>query len=384
MSQPTLIMMKKELLDAIRDKRSVMAALYYAIGTPILVAGLFFMIIGKVTSPEDLHINIKGSEYAPELVRALKNRGVYPAEDIKPDSGIKAKAITLIIDEEYASNVAKGESARIVLRADHSDTELGKSIGRVKNLIRAYSGEVATLRLLLRGVDPQVLNPIKLIEQDEATATSRGGMILGMALFTMIYSVFISGMNLSIDTSAGERERNSLGLLLSQPVTPMNILLSKLFSVTAFAMAGLVLTLIMSRFAYSYVPWQELGFTVEVDLKMALSMIVVGFPIAVMAASMQLFVSFLAKSFKEAQSYLTIVLFVPMALAMSASYEIAPDTLKWLPVSGQQQALMEFVKGNALPVSELLVSTGITVLIAAVLCIALNQALKSEKVVFGL
>jgi sodium transport system permease protein len=201
---------------------------------------------------------------------------------------------------------------------------------------------------------------------------------------TMIYAVFISGMNLAIDTSAGERERNSLALLLSHPVSTRNIVLAKVFSVTVFAMIGLLLTLIMSKISYAFVPWQELGFTVTISTEFILLMLLIGLPIALMAASLQLFVSFMAKSFKEAQSYLTLVLIVPMMLSMAASYNIAPDTLQWLPVSGQQQALIAFIKGREIPMLQLLLSSVTTLIIAIGLTLGMEKSLKSEKIVFGL
>ena len=113
-------------------------------------------------------------------------------------------------------------------------------------------------------------------------------------------------------------------------------------------------------------------------------MLAIGLPIALMAAALQLFVSFMAKSFKEAQSYLTIVLIVPMMLSMAASYNIAPDTLQWLPISGQMQALIAFIKGKEIPMLQLALSSAITFIIALALAFGMERSLKSEKIVFGL
>lgn len=373
-----LTLVRKELLDAARDKRSVMAGLYYAIGTPLIMCGLFVVLIGQLSSPDDLQIRIDNAEQAPDLVRYLGQKG------INQDSGEQADALILQISEQYRTQMAKGERAEVILIADNSDEKLQKSIRRLERALQGYSSEMGSLRLLARGIDPRIMQPIKVQLQDQATPDSKGGMILGIAIFTMIYSVFISGMNLAIDTSAGERERNSLALLLSHPVTPRQLVISKLLAVTVFAMLGLLLILLISKFAYPMVPWQELGFSISISAEFIALMLLIGLPVALLAASMQLFVSFLAKTFKEAQSYLTIVLFVPLALAMTASYDIAPDTLQWLPVSGQQQALMAFIKGKELPLLQLLVSSLLTLAIAAALVLGLERSLKSEKVVFGL
>lgn len=375
-----MAMVRKELIDAARDKRSVMAGLYYAIGTPLIMCGLFMVLIGQLTSPDDLKITITNPDKAPDLVRFLSNKGISSGE--AKDSELKA--IELIISTDYAAQMNQGKGAEITIVADNSDEKLQKSIRKLEKQLQSYSAEMGSLRLIARGIDPRVMQPLKVSVHDQATTDSKGGMILGFAIFTMIYSVFISGMNLAIDTSAGERERNSLALLLSHPLTTRQLVLSKIIAVSLFALLGLVLILLVSRVAYTFVPWQELGFSVNITTEFMALMLVVGIPVALMAACLQLFVSFMAKTFKEAQSYLTMVLFVPLALSMAASYNIAPDMLQWLPVSGQQQAVMDFIKGKDLPMLQLLVSTLGTLAIAVLLAFGMERSLKSEKVIFGL
>ncbi len=375
-----IAMVRKELIDAARDKRSVMAGLYYAIGTPLIMCGLFMVLIGQLTSPDDLKISITNPDKAPDLVRFLSNKGITQGEAGAKD----LKAIELIISPDYAKQMNQGKGAEITIVADNSEEKLQNSIRRLEKQLQAYSAEMGSLRLIARGIDPRVVQPLKVNVHDQATTDSKGGMILGIAIFTMIYSVFISGMNLAIDTSAGERERNSLALLLSHPLTTRQLVLSKIIAVGLFALLGLVLILLVSKVAYTFVPWQELGFSVSITNEFMALMLLVGIPVALMAACLQLFVSFMARTFKEAQSYLTMVLFVPLALSMAASYNIAPDILQWLPVSGQQQALMDFIKGKDMSMLQLLVSTLGTLAIALVLAFGMEKSLKSEKVVFGL
>lgn len=378
-----IAMVRKELIDAARDKRSVMAGLYYAIGTPLLMCAMFMVLIGQLTSPEDLNITINKADNAPDLVRYLGRKGINQADlTTEPDADVKA--IILTISDDYAANMAKAKPAEVIVEADNSDEKLQKSIRRLQLELQAYSSEMGSIRLIARGINPQVMQPLKVNVKDQATPDSKGGMILGIAIFTMIYSVFISGMNLAIDTSAGERERNSLALMLSHPISTRQLVLGKVIAVTTFALLGLVLILLISKVAYTFVPWQELGFSINISTDFMGLMFVIGIPVALMASTLQLFVSFMAKSFKEAQSYLTMVLFVPLALSMAASYNIAPDALQWLPVSGQQQALMDFIKGKDIPMLQLAVSSIATLVISIGLMLGMEKMLKSEKVVFGL
>lgn len=378
MMSSIITMVRKELTDAARDKRSVMAGLYYAIGAPLMMCGMFMILIGQITSPEALNITITHGERAPDLVKYLASNEISQGDEAD------RKEIELIISPDYAANMAKSQAAEIVLIADNSNEKLQSSIRRLEDALQQYSAEMGSLRLIARGIDPKVMQPIKVKVEDQATSDSKGGMILGVAIFMMVYAVFISGMNLAIDTSAGERERNSLALLLSHPVSTRDIVLAKVAAVTIFAMLGLILTLVISKLAYGFVPWQELGFSVNINIDFILLMLAIGLPIALMAAALQLFVSFMAKSFKEAQSYLTIVLIVPMMLSMAASYNIAPDTLQWLPISGQMQALIAFIKGKEIPMLQLALSSAITFIIALALAFGMERSLKSEKIVFGL
>ena len=373
------ILVKKELIDAIRDKRSVMAGLWYALGSPAVFAILFTVIIGQMSSPEALKINIENGQFAPDLIRYLDNSGISHSDDEK-----QRKDITLIISKSYIDDMNKGQPAEVIIIADQSEQRLQKSIRRLERRLQIYSSEMGSLRLIARGINPAVVQPLSVQVRDQATPDTKGTFILRVAIFMMLYSVFISSMNLAIDTSAGERERNSLALLLSHPLTTSQIVTSKVAAVSIFALGGLLLTLIVSKFVYPMVHWEELGFSINFSVEFMAVMFLVTIPVAMLAATLQLFVSFMSKTFKEAQSYLSLVLILPAMISGAAAYNIAPDVMQWLPLSGQQQAVTEFIRGKGLPVQQLLACTASTLAIAAALWFGMKQSLKSEKIVFGL
>ena len=379
MSNHITTLVRKELIDAIRDKRSVMAGLYYALFTPILFAVVFTAIINKVTNPEDIEITITNSTAASELTNYLSNRGITHGTD--PTS---LKKIELVINSDFAEQLNSAKPAEVTLIADRSDDNLRSAISRTQGALRGYSSEIASLRLIARGVSPTVIQPLKVHVQDQATSDSKGGQLLGMVILTIVLSVFISGMNLAIDTSAGERERNSLALLLSHPVSVRQLVLSKTLAVSTFGVLGLILVMLVSKIVYPFVPWQELGFSINISLQFMLATLLVGSTVAIFAASMQLFVSFMAKSFKEAQTYLTFVIFVPMAMSYAVTLDFAVDELRWAPVSGQLQALIDLAKGKEIPLLQLAVSCLSTLVLSFALIFGMERLLKSEKIVFGL
>lgn len=379
MNNPFLSLFRKEIVDAARDKRSVMAGLYYALFTPALLAIVFTAVITKTTSPQDFSITIESESEASHLITYLSDRGITHSDD-----ETKVKAIKLIIGPSFAEQLNRSEPADITLIADYSEDNLRSSIRRTEGVLRGYSSETATLRLIARGIDPSVIRPIDLNIQDLATSDSKGGQLLGMMILVIVLSVFVSGMNLAIDTSAGERERNSLALLLSHPISVRQMVLSKAAAVSTFGMLGLLLVMIMSKIVYPLVPWEELGFSVDISITFMLATLFVGISVAIFAASMQLFVSFMAKSFKEAQTYLTFVMFVPMAMSYATTLDFAVEELRWAPVSGQLQALIDLMKGKEIPLLQLAVSSLTTLIASAALMLGMERLLKSEKIIFGM
>lgn len=372
-------LLRKELLDAVRDKRSVMAGLYYAFFTPVLLAVVLTAVINKATNPEDIEITITNGIEASNLVNYLSDRGISQGDD--PD---KLKNIELVISTDFSKQLNRAEPAEVTLIADQSEDSLRTAIARIKRALGSYSSEMVSLRLISRGINPNIINPVKVHIQDQATAVSKGGQIMGVMTMLMILSVFVAGMNLAIDTSAGERERNSLALLLSHPVSVLQLVMSKTVAVSIFGMLGLILTIIVSKFVYPFVPWQELGFSVDISGRFVLGALLAGFSVAIFAASMQLFVSFMAKSFKEAQTYISFVMFVPIAMSYAATLDFAVEELRWAPVSGQLQALIDLAKGKEIPLLQLAVSCLSTLIISLALIFGMERLLKSEKIVFGL
>ena len=372
-------LLRKELLDAVRDKRSVMAGLYYAFFTPVLLAVVLTAVINKATNPEDIEITITNGIEASNLVNYLSDRGISQGDD--PD---KLKNIELVISTDFSKQLNRAEPAEVTLIADQSEDSLRTAIARIKRALGSYSSEMVSLRLISRGINPNIINPVKVHIQDQATAVSKGGQIMGVMTMLMILSVFVAGMNLAIDTSAGERERNSLALLLSHPISVLQLVMSKTVAVSIFGMLGLILTIIVSKFVYPFVPWQELGFSVDISGSFVLGALLAGFSVAIFAASMQLFVSFMAKSFKEAQTYISFVMFVPIAMSYAATLDFAVEELRWAPVSGQLQALIDLAKGKEIPLLQLAVSCLSTLIISLALIFGMERLLKSEKIVFGL
>lgn len=380
MSRTLLTIWLKELKDAIRDRRSLMAAMSYAFFGPMLMAVAFFAVVKEATSESDLKVQLEGQEYAPELVEFLQHKGILAATEEDLDTGIK-----LIIPADYQERLAAAKAVSIIVRADYSERKNSSNRQRVERALTEYNQVVASARLMMRGISPEVMYAVVAERQDTATKESRAALIMGTVMVFVLMSVFFAGMNVAIDTSAGERERNSLEFLLAQPVRLIDLVTGKALAASTFAMLGGALTLIMIPAVFLFVPLEKLGIDISFGFGKQVMLALVLIPLAILASALQLFVSFMAKSFKEAQTYITFVMFAPMTIVFVLEFtRFSHAALDYLPVTSQHQVLLGSINGE--PVSVLAMAIGAlgTLAVAALILLAVQWKLRSEKAVFGL
>lgn len=382
MRSPVNIVMRKELKDALRDKRSVMAAMSYAFFGPLLMAVAFYVLISQLTDTSNVKIDIEGAEYAPAFVAHLERQGIVTRDEDWPAG---QQPITLAIAPEWEDNIATGQPAKVTLTADFSSQKQRTDIRRVESAVENYTRQLSYIRLQMRGIDPRITQGVDLVKHDTATKGSKAAILLGSVLIFILLSVFFSGMNVAIDISAGERERNSLELLLSQPLTTEQLVWGKALAASAFAMFGGILSAVLIPFIFKFLPLHKIGISIVLAWPMILLIMLLLVPLALLATALQLFVSFRAKSFKEAQTYISLLLMAPMLVVFGVEFaRVKNQILYYLPLTGQHQALLDIIKGESLQWGAMAVSAVATVLVSMLLLRLISRMLSSEKVVFGL
>jgi sodium transport system permease protein len=377
----------KEYKEAFRDKRALMAALGFALFAPIMiVVGTKIMIEKSVDQPP-VYIKFSGAEYAPKLITHLSDDNILAFADIpQSDKAIwDERNITIDIPEDYAKNMAEGKPIKVHLKADFSDKAVAIPVSRINSAVREFSLSIGYKRLQLRGVDVRLLNPVKLVEQDTAKPDATFmliSMILGMYL---MLAAFMSGLSVAIDSSAGERERNVLEMLLCQPVSTLKIVLAKLIGASTISIIGVVLLLVLTSISIGFVDLTKIGATFSLGLSSTLVLILLLLPICFFASALQLFFAFQAKSFKEAQSMVTMIIgipaFIPFLLMMM---DDRPQWLNWVPIAGQSLIMEGIFKGADVNWLAVFTTSGVTIAITAALVLILAKKLKSEKVVMAL
>jgi len=305
----------KEIKDGTRDKRAVMSAFIFPLMAPLIVYGIVMMIVNLRTQAVETVIPVMGIENAPALISWLEERDVkVEAFEGDPEEAVrtKAKELVLVIPENYSERFADIRTAVVEIVNDGSRTDTQATYRRLDYMIRRYSMEIASLRLISRGVSPEVMRVVDTEDIDVASKQQLAVAALNFLPFYVILAAFVSGMGIAVDSTAGERERKTLEPLLINPIQRYDIVFGKWFAASMFSSTGMVTTLVLCITALLFAPLDEMGLNFHITLNQILLVVFATLPIAFLATSMQMLLGIFAKSFKDAQSYIGILTMLPM------------------------------------------------------------------------
>lgn len=377
----------KELKEAFRDKRALMVALSMGFLMPVVIVAMSKFMIKQAVETPAMYVKFTGAQYAPKMVKQLKDANILAFTDV-PESDKKLwdeRSVEVVIPETFSADMQSGKQINVILRADYSEKSLAAPLRRIEREIRNYSRSIGYKRLLVRGIDVKLLNPIQLMEQDTSQPSSNAMIISLMLGLYLLMGAFVSGQSIAVDASAGERERNVLEMLLCQPVKTQNIVLAKLISSALIATLSISIMLSLTTIAVGFVDLSKIGASFSLDLPTIGALMVSLVPLCFLAAALQLFVGFQAKTFKEAQSTVAMLVMVPTMIPLALMFmESKPDWIEWVPVSGQSLIMEELFKGLPIEWAALGATTLLTMVVIAVLVFAMAKRLQSEKVIQSL
>ena len=362
---------KKEVSENLRDRRSLFnSVLLGPILFPILFIGLAYFASSKQQEDAEkiLEVPVVGTQHAPNLVGFLEQQGVIiKAAPEDPEASVKSQEVQIIIriPEKFAEQWKAGKPAVIELIADPSRRESSIPMQRVRGLLNAYGAQIGQLRLQLRGVSPSIRSPIMVKDVDLSTPQSRGMLVMIMLPYVLMITAFTGGMHLAIDTTAGEKERKSLEPLLINPVPRWQIMLGKMSATATYAFASLFLTLVAFRFAFPFLPTGSLGVDLNLSGQAMVNILLAVAPVVILAAAMLTTLAALAKSLREAQSYMGLVFMIPMIPSLIFMVNpMKPETwMMMIPMFSQNLLIGEFVRGESVSPLWLGMSMGSTLLI---------------------
>ena len=357
----SLIVFMKEVRENLRDRRTVLNTLLTG---PLLAPVIFVLIINGVIAREldkaekPLPVPVVGASQAPNLIAFLKQHNVVikdaPADAERAVREMDADLV-LRIPDTYAESWGKGESAQVELIYDASQRDAQGSVARLRAVLDGYAQGNGAMRLLARGISPAVVRPLVVAERDQSTAQTRSGTLFAMLPYFFILGAFVGGMALAIDTTAGERERQSLEPLLVNPVPRGQILAGKLAATSAFALTSVLLGIIAFSVVGRFLPTEKLGMALSIGPHFAFTTMLVMLPLVALIATLQTLAAAFAKSFREAQTYLSLLMFVPAVPTMLLSlFPIKTQTWMYaVPLMGQQVTITRLMRGDVVTMQQL-------------------------------
>jgi sodium transport system permease protein len=353
---PSLVVLKKELLDGVRDLRSLFSAFFFPLLGPLTI-GLVAVALERNTNDQGLEtLYVEGAERAPALIKILeRDLEIKPAP---PDAEQQLRdgelSVLLRVPEDFSDRAARGEPAMVELISDGSKTEHRGVTADVERGVAAYSSELGVMRLLARGVDPALIHAVTVDEIDVAPPERLGGNIIGAVLgLFVIISAFFCNMYLVIDTTAGERERKSMEPLLLTAAPRGALVLGKWMAGLTFGVMGVIVTVVLTLIPVLWLDLERLGLRIVLTPVVGALIVLHLLPLAALASAAQLLVGSFTRSFKEAQTYLSLTLFLPMIPGMWMSIDPIPAA-PWMmavPALAQQMLITRAISGEVTPLS---------------------------------
>ena len=345
-----MIVLRKELRDLLRDKRSLRVALLMGpLLMPVLILGMGSMVQKRISSQLEapLQLPVVGAQYAPNLVAWLGGQNVDvlpPPKDADAAIRNQDRDVILSIGADYPEDWRKGNPAKLEIVHDASRQDAQIPAQRLQSLLQAYSDTVGALRLVARGISPAVTHPVRIAQRDLSTPEARRGVALSFLPYLLIFSGFLGGAALVIDATAGERERQSLEPLLATPAPRTAIMSGKIAAACVFGMGSLVLSLVAFKISFQIAP--HLGIHLDVSISTLLKLLIVLAPVVVLGTTLLTLIAASAKSVKEAQSYMSVLILLPMIPTLLLMVNPVKNQL-WMfavPFLAQNQMIMKLLR----------------------------------------
>lgn len=346
-----LTVFRKEMVDHLRDKRSILVAMIYPLMGPLLL-GVMILFVGgsiRVNEAAPLLVPVVNPGNAPDLVRFLERQGAT-IEELSSDptalvsGGGAAFAMILPVKAEAGGQVP----ARVRLVTNPSRVDSIVATGRMIGLLNDYQRQALRGRLQAAGLPATVMNVLDIEQQNVGRAAGPSVILLAMIPPFIIFTLFTGGVHVALDSTCGERERGSFEPLMMNPVTRAQVLTGKLGATIVFTLMAVGVQAVAFWVMLHTVPRDSLGLIAPPTTLRLLLIVSVCLPLVVLAAATQLLISAVTRSMKEAQTYLGLLPLIPgiagMVLALAPVN--ARPLLAAIPTFGQTLLMGQLVRSE--------------------------------------
>jgi sodium transport system permease protein len=380
-----LIVARKELVDLFRDRRTVILGLFMMpLLFPALILGTGSMAQKRARTQMEstLELPIIGAEYAPNLVQFLKSQDIEPKpapRDADADVRAQTYDAVLKISPDFGKDWRDSRSAEVELIYDSSRRDSHIPIARVRGAIEQYARTLGVLRIIERGISPQIAQPVRVAPRDVATPEAKRGVLLSFLPYLLILSSFLGGAYLVIDVTAGERERQSLEPLLATPTSRSAVMSGKILAAILCGLLGLLL--ILAAFKISFAVVSGPMHLINLSLPIMAQLLCVLVPMLLMSTTLLTLIAASAKSVKEAQSYMSLLMLLPIVPTVMLMLNPVKNEL-WqftVPFLAQNQMILRLIRGELISGREWAVYLGASFAVSLILWLRAARLYDQER-----
>ena len=384
---------RKEFLEAIRDRRVLLSSLVFGpVFAPLLFIGVLTLSVkhAVTSADESVMVTVAGADRAPSLVRFLRQQELAVTlrdgdqDDVSRWLRDDRELVVLFVPEDFGERFRSGQPARIMLYSDGSNNTADKHADRVRGVLGEYSSTIGTQRLLARGISPTVVRAVVVDTVDVATPAARATLVLGMLSYIVLLVTLLGGLYLAIDATAGERERGSLEPLLTVPVPRTHVIYGKVLAAAFFMAVALLLVTTTLALSVRFIPLEELGMSTRFDAGTAAGLLLATLPLVPAGAALMTVVASFTHSYREAQTWLGVVLLVPtLPIAVASLLDVkASAALMAVPSLSQHLLIQGFLRDEPLPAS-FFATSAVSALLLGVLLTWLAGRLYQREAILG-
>jgi len=394
------IVYRKELVDSLRDRRTLISMIVVPLLLmPLLTIGLGVILVRQVgqAREEVPKVMILGGEDSPKVraeLEKLEGVQIVPqkldyAEEIS-DKQIRA---AVEIPAGFDAKLAAGQPMSVKIYMYHGELRSGFGADRLQKFFRDLRDRAIRERLEARQLTEDLIHPFDIEQPNVAPPEKVSGEILGgLVPYFVILLCLTGAMYPAMDLTAGEKERGTIETILCSPVSRTHLVLGKFLMVLTASIATAVLSVISMTVSFGVGKKMLQGLDngaadavlqITMTAKAVISVFVMVLPLAVLFSAALLAIALFAKSFKEAQSYISplmIVVVLPAVAAVLPGVELSTG-LALVPVLNTSLISKEIMTGTYHWKYIALIFTSSCVYAAAAIAIAV-KLFQREDVLF--
>ncbi|HOJ33069.1 MAG TPA: ABC transporter permease subunit/CPBP intramembrane protease [Candidatus Hydrogenedentes bacterium] len=353
---------RKEIIDTFRDKRALVAM----VAIPLLLYPALFLLVSQVAILQTTAVDKGWSRVAVlgddmHLVRNWVE--VIPKVDLvdmpDPRAALSRGELDVVIVVQTGARkvLQEGGTVEITVEYDATETASQRAATRLLEGLAKEKGRLLQQRLIQANITPEFIVPINVTKKNVASPTKVTGSLLGMIIpMIMVLMVGVGAFYPAVDLTAGEKERGTFETLLSTPVAKVDIVTGKFLAVFSLSMMTALLNLASMTTTFSFqiaqLPGElESALTFQISPYTGVLMALFLVPLAFFISAVMMSLAVFARSFREAQSYVTpffLVILFPAAAAGVPGMNLNNVT-QFLPITNVALLFKEMMKGEASP-----------------------------------